>query len=122
MTAAETDISQQEKPKGFRRGADYYGKENYEDTVMLRNETVQQLRALRLSGFADALEEQYASISFEELTFDERLGLLVDREVSKRKSSKIERFIRQARFQNSEACVENIHYHSGRKLDRKLIL
>lgn len=89
---------------------------------MLRNETLQQLKALRLSGFADALEEQYASMSFEELSFDERLGLLVDREVSKRKSSKIERFIRQARFQNSEACVENIHYHSERKLDRKLIL
>ncbi|NLW54937.1 MAG: AAA family ATPase, partial [Clostridiaceae bacterium] len=77
---------------------------------MLRNETIEKLKTLRLPGFVEALEEQYTSSAFKEMSFEERLGLLVDREQSKRKSNRIQRLLRQAKFQNSEACVENINY------------
>jgi DNA replication protein DnaC len=83
---------------------------------MLINETIEKLKQLKLSGFAEALEEQQQIPSYQELSFEERLGLLVDRECSKRKNNKIKRLIRQARFQNSEACIENIHYHPERRL------
>lgn len=89
---------------------------------MLRNETIEKLKTLRLPGFVEALEEQYTSSAFKEMSFEERLGLLVDREQSKRKSNRIQRLLRQAKFQNSEACVENINYSIERKLDRQVIL
>ena len=89
---------------------------------MLRNETIEKLKTLRLPGFVEALEEQYTSAAFKEMSFEERLGLLVDREQSKRKSNRIQRLLRQAKFQNSEACVENINYSVERKLDRQVIL
>ena len=89
---------------------------------MLINETIEKLKQLKLSGFAEALEEQQQIPSYQELSFEERLGLLVDRECSKRKNNKIKRLIRQARFQNSEACIENIHYHPERRLKKQQML
>lgn len=89
---------------------------------MLRNETIEKLKTMRLPGFVEALEEQYESSTFEEMSFEERLGLLVDREQSKRKTNRIHRLLRQAKFQNSEACVENINYNVERKLDKQVIL
>ena len=51
---------------------------------MLRNETIEKLKTMRLPGFVEALEEQYTSSVFEEMSFEERLGLLVDREQRER--------------------------------------
>lgn len=89
---------------------------------MLINETIEKLKLLRLSGFVEALEEQYELVSFQELSFEERLGILVDREFSKRQSNRIQRLIQQARFQDPQACIENIHYSPERRLDRQLIM
>lgn len=89
---------------------------------MLVNETVHKLKQLKLSGFVEALEEQEQIPSYRELSFEERLGLLVDREVSKRKNNKIKRLIRQAHFRDSEACVENIRYSAERNLQKAEIL
>lgn len=86
------------------------------------NETIEKLRAMRLSGFAEALEEQEALSGIKELSFEERLGLLVDREFAKRKTNRIQRLISQAKFQNPGACIENISYRKERHLDRQLIL
>lgn len=77
---------------------------------------------MRLSGFAEALEEQHKLSGFQELSFEERLGLLVDREFSKRKTNKIKRLIKQAKFQDSGACIENINYSPDRHLNKQLIL
>ena len=89
---------------------------------MLINETIEKLKSLRLSGFIEALEEQNELSSFQELNFEERLGLLVDREFVKRKSNRIQRLIQQAKFQNPNACIENIRYGPERHLDKQLIL
>lgn len=88
---------------------------------MLKNETVQKLSMLRLSGFVEGLQEQNLSSSFSELSFDDRLGLLADRECSKRATNRIKRLLAQAKFQNKEASVENIDYTVERKLDKRLI-
>lgn len=89
---------------------------------MLINETIEKLKTMRLSGFAEALEEQQCLPSFQELSFEERLGILVDREFTKRKSNRIQRLIQQAKFQDPGACLENIHYSPDRHLDKQLIL
>ena len=89
---------------------------------MLRNETVNKLRAMRLPGFAKALEEQHESEGIEDLGFDTRLGLLVDREYAQRQNNRIQRLIRKAKFRDSSACVEDIDYRAERKLDRQTIL
>lgn len=89
---------------------------------MLRNETIHKLKSMKLSGFALALEEQYLTGGIDDLDFDTRLGLLVDREYAQRQSNRIERLIRQAKFRDSNACVEDISYRAERKLDRQTIL
>ena len=89
---------------------------------MLRNETVNKLRAMRLPGFAKALEEQHETEGIEDLGFDTRLGLLVDREYAQRQNNRIQRLIRKAKFRDSSACVEDIDYRAERKLDRQTIL
>ena len=88
---------------------------------MLQQETIYKLKTMRLSGVTEALEEQELHASYSEMSFEERLGLLVDREFTKRNSNRIKRLIHQARFQNPEACVENILYSADRKLDRSLV-
>ncbi len=89
---------------------------------MLRNETIHKLKSMKLSGFALALEEQYLTGGIDDLDFDTRLGLLVDREYAQRQSNRIQRLIRQAKFRDSNACVEDISYRAERKLDRQTIL
>ena len=54
--------------------------------------------------------------------FQERLGLLVDWEFTRRQYSRLQRLIHAAMFQDATACVEDIRYGDDRKLDRQLIL
>ncbi len=89
---------------------------------MLRNDTLEKLKALRLYGMAEAFEEQDHSFAFDELDFDARLGLLVDREIARKRTNKIQRLLKQAKFQNSQACIEDIDYRADRKLNKRLIL
>lgn len=89
---------------------------------MLINETIKKLKSMRLSGFAEALEEQKDFSAFQELCFEERLGLLVDREYARRESNRIQKLIKQAKFQDPDACIENIDYNPERHLKRQLMI
>ena len=88
---------------------------------MLRNQTVQQLREMRLHGMADALEEQLHTTAAHELDFEERLALLVDRELTSRDNRRMARLLKQAKLRLS-AAVEDIDFRSSRGLDRPLLL
>ena len=89
---------------------------------MLRQETLNKLKHMKLTGMAEALEQQEANSSCREMDFQERLGLLVDWEFSKRQHNRLQRLIRSAKLHDSTACVENISYGDDRHLDRNLIL
>ena len=89
---------------------------------MLNNETLNQLKSMKLSGMAEALRQQDAEPGYQEMGFQERLGLLVDREFTKRQHSRLARLVHLAKFQNASACVEDINYQSDRHLDRNFIL
>ena len=85
---------------------------------MLNNQTLPTLRSLRLTGMADALEQQQAQpATHEELGFDERLALLVDRETTYRNNNKVARLLKAAKLK-LQALPEDIDYRHPRGLEK----
>ena len=88
---------------------------------MLNEHTLNQLRGLRLDGMLRAIEEQTTSTAAAALGFDERLTLLVQREVAWRDDRRVERLLKAAKLKVSAACVEDINWRASRSLDRSLV-
>jgi len=86
---------------------------------MLNHPTYERLAQLRLSGMAKALAEQAQTPEMLALTFEERLGLLVDREVTERHNRQTSSRLRRARLKQT-AVAEDIDYRHPRGLDRTL--
>ena len=80
---------------------------------MLNHPTYEKLRAMKLLGMAQALQEQTSQALYASLSFEERLGLLVDRESLYREN-------RQLAIQN--AAFEDIDFRRSRGMDRSLIV
>lgn len=93
-----------------------------EGLIQMNEQTLNKLHEMKLSGMAEAYEEQTSKRDFQKLDFDERFSLLVDLEHSRRKSNKLQRLIQAASFLNSNACIEDIEYHADRRLNKELIL
>jgi DNA replication protein DnaC len=89
---------------------------------MVNEPTVRKLHEMRLSAMAESFQNQLLDPGFQELSFEERFGMLVDLEWSRRKNNRLAALIRKADFQQSDACIENVEYHADRKLDRTQIL
>jgi len=87
---------------------------------MLNHPTLEKLTSMRLPGMVAALEEQIQTRDIEALSFDERLGLLVDREMTVRHSSRMARRLKAAKLPQN-ACVEDIDYRHRRGLDRAVV-
>ena len=75
---------------------------------MLNEHTLDQLRGLRLDGMLRAIEEQATSASADELGFDDRLTLLVQREVAWRDDRRVTRLLKAAKLKVAGACIEDI--------------
>jgi DNA replication protein DnaC len=88
---------------------------------MLMEQTLLTLNALRLPGMAAAFTEQQTSVATMNLSFDERFAMLVEREQSWRENRRITRLLREAKLKSSQACIEDVRYGSGRKLDKALM-
>ena len=88
---------------------------------MLNEQTIERLHAMQLFTMVEQLRAQENDRSFDSLSFDERLGLLVDAEWSVRQSRRLLRLIRSAQLHFPNACIEDIEYHADRKLDKALI-
>ncbi len=88
---------------------------------MVNETTMTKLIELRLSSMVDAYRRQLEDTSFQDLSFEERFGLMVDTEWARRKNNKLARLIRKSEFHFSDACIEDIEYHADRKLDRTQI-
>jgi len=87
---------------------------------MLFEQTLQQLRSLRLHGMVGALEQQLSNPEFHQLSFEERISLLVDRETLDRNNRRVTDLLRKARLRQP-ACVEDIDYKHPRSLDKSLM-
>lgn len=70
---------------------------------------------------ARALEEQWTLPASHSLSFDERLGLLLDRELAWRDDKRLERLRKQAKLKYASACLEDLDRRRGRTLDERLI-
>jgi DNA replication protein DnaC len=88
---------------------------------MLNQHTLQLLTQLKLDGMARAFEEQSGQTNAASLSFEERFGLLVDREFTHRDTKRVDRLLKQAKLKVSGACVEDIDYRAGRGLDKRLM-
>ena len=88
---------------------------------MLVHPTLEKLQALKLSGMAKALEEQLQLQDMESLSFEERFGLLVNREMTERRSRKLFLRLKKAKLRLN-ASVEDIDYRTSRGLDKTLVL
>ena len=88
---------------------------------MLHQHTITQLQALRLDGMALGLQEQFTQRGADDLSFEERLGLLVDREINFRENKKQARLLKSAKLKVSSACLEDVDYRPGRGLDKKQV-
>jgi len=87
---------------------------------MLTQPTIEKLCAMRLRGMAEAFQQQQEDANIHSLSFEERLGLLIDRQWNWRQNRALERRLRSGRLQGP-ACVEDIDYRTPRGLDRQLV-
>lgn len=76
---------------------------------MLHHPTLDKLQALRLHGMYHALVEQMQMPDITTLSFEERLGLLVDRELTEREDRRLTTRLRQAKLRQA-ACLEDLDY------------
>ncbi len=88
---------------------------------MLLHPTLEKLGTLKLFGMVKAFEEQSRMPEVADLTFEDRIGLLVDREMTERENRRLKLRLQKARLRQN-ACVEDIDYRHPRGLDKSLML
>lgn len=86
---------------------------------MLTHHSLTQLQTLRLEGMAKAFEEQMTQPGCAELSFEDRIAMIIDREVSHRDSKRVDRLLKLAKLKVSSACLEDVDYRTG---DRKSVV
>ncbi len=79
------------------------------------------LPALKLDGMARAFEEQAALTASTSLSFEERFGMVVDREIAWRDTRRLDRLLKSAKLENPQACVEDIEYRQSRGPDKGIV-
>jgi DNA replication protein DnaC len=89
---------------------------------MMLEATLAKLNQLKLHGLAEALIEQNQSSQYGDLSFEERLGMLIDREVTARDNRRLTHLLRGARLRYSHACPEEIDFRTPRGLAKEAIL
>ena len=87
---------------------------------MLHHPLIQELHGLRLRGMASALEHQCVTPDIAALTFEDRLGLLIQRERAERESLRLQQRLRIAKLPQA-ACVEDLDTKIARGLDRSTL-
>jgi len=85
---------------------------------VLNNPTVEKLRSLKLKVMAQMLSEPDAALR--DLSFEERLGIMVEKEWLAKKNARIQRLLRQASL-GLNACIEDIDYTADRTIDKKTV-
>ena len=83
-------------------------------------QTIEKLHMLKLHGMAKWLESQRCSASIQELSFDERILLMVDAEDEDRDQRRLTRYLKSAKLKH-DAYPENIDYRASRQLDRQVV-
>jgi DNA replication protein DnaC len=88
---------------------------------MLNEQTFEKLYHMKLNGMAEAFKEQLSQPDINQLSFDERFSLLVDRQWSWKENKRLDRLLRNAKLKLN-ACIEDIDYKRARGIDKSVIL
>jgi len=88
---------------------------------MLTHPTIEKLQALRLTAMAEAFDQQRSSSQYADLTFEDRLGLLVDTEWTARERRRLAQRLRHARMRYP-ASLEDVDFRTPRGLNREAVL
>ncbi|MBZ5763882.1 ATP-binding protein, partial [Rhizobium sp. VS19-DR96] len=89
---------------------------------MLTHPTLDQMSALGLAGMATAYRELIEQVHGNDLSFDERLGLMLDREIALRTDRRLTNRLATAKLRFANASIEDIDFRSHRGLDRRNVL
>jgi DNA replication protein DnaC len=88
---------------------------------MLVHPILDKLSQLRFTGMVHALQEQMQMSDIERLSFEERLGLLVDREMTERQDHSFKTRLKKAGLRQN-ACIEDVDFRHRRGLDKAVLL
>lgn len=84
------------------------------------NETLRKMRDMRMAGMADAYSEQMADrLVYDQMPFDDRLGMLVDAESDKRLATKLANLVRGAKLRFPDARSESVVYDPRRGIEKE---
>lgn len=87
----------------------------------MNTNTYEKMLQLRLKGMAEAYLELTENNEYQQWTFEERLGYLIDREADVKHNDKIKRLILNANLSESQAYLDGIRYYPDRQLDKDFI-
>ena len=75
---------------------------------MTNEMTVSKLNEMRLTAMSETFRTQLTNSKLQELSFEERFGIIVDIEWARRKSNRLSKLIKSAGFKFNQACIEDI--------------
>ena len=88
----------------------------------LSHPLAQRIASLRLPGMHAAFIEQMERHDLDDMSFEDRLALLIDREIAERRSRALQRRLKKAQLRHQDACFEDINLSRPRGLDRSVVL
>jgi DNA replication protein DnaC len=88
---------------------------------MLTQETVDKMNAMKLFGMVAAFDNQLSSTDYDELSFEERVGILIDAEWTDREQRKLSRRLKAAKLRYP-ASLEDVNFRAARGLNRQQVL
>lgn len=88
---------------------------------MITEQTYGKMKKMRMNHLAQALKDMCESNTYDDMTFEERMGILIDTEWDHRQNRKSQLLNKKAGFTESSACIEAIDYQPERNLDKSQV-
>ncbi|MCW3974751.1 MAG: IS21-like element helper ATPase IstB [Candidatus Bathyarchaeota archaeon] len=89
---------------------------------MFNQMSIDKLNMMKLYGMAMAFTEQIESGGYNELSFEERFGMIIDKEMTGRENKKLKNLLKKAKLRYPSACIEDIDFRVDRGLSREAIM
>lgn len=89
---------------------------------MLSEDDFEMFKQFRVRAMGHKLREMAEDASYDAMSFEEKMKILIDAEATARRDRKVIRLVKEARFKLPEACVEDIVYLSGRTLSKDRVV
>jgi len=88
---------------------------------MLNQQTLDKLYIMKLLGMADGFKEQLQQPSFQDLSFDQRFGMLVDGQWTWKENKRLKRLLKEAKLK-LQASIEDIDYKTSRGIEKSVLM